>query len=117
MYSHRPGLDVRSHAVQEPYRLTYSVAAHGVAGQSRDIEISDEYHDQACGWQIAQVTGLDADRPLPAHSVRLSSRDGAPGKVVFAITFGQGNCTNYPPSYLETTPDEAPLKAQLGGVP
>jgi hypothetical protein len=101
-----------------PYTATYEIPLSPVAGQSRDLILTDPAPPD-CAWQIARVEGVELSEPLPARRVRLYSDHGAPGKVVVEKPFGAAGCLGevdrrYPPCLFESEPDD-PLQAVVIG--
>jgi hypothetical protein len=122
LYSHRLGLGFRDANLPPPFRMSYSFPLRPDAGQTHRLAFPEDAgsapavqpasgHARGCGWQVTRVEGLDADRPLPANPVRLTSRDGAPGRIVVERVVGAPPCMDpFPgqqvPCLWEATPHD-----------
>jgi hypothetical protein len=97
-----------------PYTAVYEIPLAPVAGESRDIVLSDAT-PSGREWRITRVEGVRVEGQLPATRVRLHSDSGAPGLLVIEKPFAASARApveldmRYPPCVLEAAPGDPPL--------
>ncbi len=125
LFSRRLQLGYGDAYFQPPFRMVYTLALRPTPGAPRLLWLPDgdvplprdpsmpppNAARAHCGWQVTAVTGVLADRPLPANPVRLSSPEGAPASVVVERLVGAPDCFDpFPgqqlPCVWEATPDD-----------
>ena len=97
-----------------PYVATYEIPIAPVAGQSRDLILTDRTAPDR-GWRFTRADGVQVDGELPAKRVRLHSERGTPGLLLVEKTFGRSSSNpddldmRYPPCVFEAPPGDSLL--------
>jgi hypothetical protein len=133
LYSHRLGLGFRDARFQAPFVMTYAFPVRPDAGETHRFAFLDDNGQfprvgsgdgrtaLRCGWQVTRVEGLEADQALPANPVRLTSRTGAPGRIVIERLVGAPPCLDFFPGqqipcHWETTPGDPSWMQEQGSL-
>jgi hypothetical protein len=120
LYTHRLALGFSNENHAGPSHASWVFPVHPMAGETRRVYFPEDgptlpprrNHGASagCEWRVVEADGLEVEPALPANPVRLTSRTGAPGRIVVErvgnMDCGSGGRAYKLPCLWETLPDD-----------